>query len=193
METDNLADKILDTALEMADSDSWESLHLYAIAEKLNLSLDQIRQYYAQKDDLVEAWFDRADKAVLNTFPTAEFIEIYPRERLQKVIMSWLQTLAPYRRITREMLMYKFEFGHIHLQTLGVMRISRTVQWFREAAQVDTTGLRRILEETGTTTIYLMTFRKWLYDNSSENQNTHRFLEQALLNAEKCAQKLGFD
>ena len=90
------------------------------------------------------------------------------------------------------MLLYKLEFGHIHLQVMGIMRISRTVQWFREVARIDTTGLRRALEETGTTTIYLATFCHWLRDGSPDFQKTRDFLKQALLNSKNCAAKVGF-
>ena len=188
-----LANQILDTALSLAESSSWEKLHLYKIAQKLEISLDQIRQNYPQKDDLVEAWFDRADSAILNMSPSSDFIDLNVRERLHKVMMTWFEALASHRRITGEMLLYKLEFGHIHLQALGVMRISRTVQWFREAAQIDTTSLRRILEETGTTTIYLMSFARWLNDDSHQFSKTREFLDQALLNAEQCAKKIGFN
>ncbi|MGR9074404.1 MAG: TetR/AcrR family transcriptional regulator, partial [Gammaproteobacteria bacterium] len=78
------------------------------------------------------------------------------------------------------------------LQALGVMRISRTVQWFREAARIDTTGLRRILEETGTTAIYLAAFARWLNDDSHGFGITRKFLDRSLSNAEKCAKKIGF-
>ncbi len=186
-----LANQILDSALSLAESSSWEKLHLYTIAQELEISLEQIRQNYPQKDDLVEAWFDRADSAVLSINPS-DLINLNVRERLHKVIMSWFETLATHRRITGEMLLYKLEFGHIHLQTLGVMRISRTVQWFREAAQIDTTSIRRILEETGTTTIYLMSFARWLNDDSHEFKQTREFLDKLLLNAEQCAKKIGF-
>jgi ubiquinone biosynthesis protein COQ9 len=188
----NLANQILETALELAESGSWENLHLYAIAQRLNINLDQIRQCYPQKDDIVEAWFDRADIAVLNIEPGPDFLKLSVRERLHKVIMTWLEALAHHQRLTGEMLAYKFELGHIHLQTLGIMRISRTVQWFREAARVDTTGIRRILEETGTTTIFLMTFARWLNDTSPDSRNTQDFLDHALLKAEQCASKAGF-
>ncbi|MGR9107725.1 MAG: TetR/AcrR family transcriptional regulator, partial [Gammaproteobacteria bacterium] len=56
-------DLILDTALQMAESSSWERLHLYDLARRLDITLDQVREYFPQKDDLVEAWFDRADAA----------------------------------------------------------------------------------------------------------------------------------
>ena len=188
-----LANQILDTALSLAESSSWEKIHLYKIAQKLEISLDQIRQNYPQKDDLVEAWFDRADSAILNMSPSSDFIDLNVRERLHKVMMTWFEALASHRRITGEMLLYKLEFGHIHLQALGVMRISRTVQWFREAARIDTTSLRRILEETGTTTIYLMSFARWLNDDSHEFIKTREFLDKSLLNAEQCAKKVGFN
>lgn len=192
MEQNTLADQILDTALDIAESDSWENMHLYSVAQRLDISLELISQYFPQKDDLVEAWFDRADRAVLSIPPSPEFLNRSVRERLHQVIMTWLEALSPHRRVTKQMLAYKFEFGHIHLQTLGIMRISRTVQWFREAARIDTTDLRRILEETGTTTIYLMTFAKWINDDSPESQKTRNFLEQALIKAEQCRTKAGF-
>lgn len=192
MQNDNLADRILETALVMAESGSWETLHLYSVAERLEITLDQIRQYYPQKDDIVEAWFDSADRAVLNIIPSSEFLERSVRDRLQQVIMTWFEALAPHRCVTRQMLMYKFELGHIHLQALGIMRVSRTVQWFREAARVDTIGLRRILEETGTTTIYLMSFARWLNDDSPGGWKTRELLERALGTAGQCANKVGF-
>lgn len=184
-----LYEQILQTAIQMAESDSWESVHLFAIAKELSINLEQIRQYYPQKDDLVEAWFDRADQAVLTMQQTPEFLNLSEKERLQWIIMSWLHALAPHQRITREMLYYKFEFGHIHLQTLGILRISRTVQWFREAALIDTVGLRRIIEETGLTTIFLLSFAKWLYDDSIDSLQTEQFLDAILGQAEGCVAK----
>jgi hypothetical protein len=60
------------------------------------------------------------------------------------------------------------------------MRISRTVQWFREAASREAQGLRRILDETVISGIYLISFTRWLYDDSPNSQRTDKFLKQAL-------------
>jgi len=68
------------------------------------------------------------------------------------------------------MLAYKLEFGHIHLQVPGLMRISRTVQWFREAACLDATGIQRVLEESTLTAIYLVTFARWLLADRSTSR-----------------------
>lgn len=177
-----LQDRILDKALEQAEASSWEQLHLHAVAEALNITLDEIRQYFPQKDDLVEAWFDRADRALLSAAHSKDFLDLPLYERLHQVIVNWLDALAPHHRLTREMLAYKFEFGHVHLQALGIMRISRTVQWFREAARHDSTGLQRILDEITLTTIYLATFARWLFDSSTNGQTSRAFLKSALQN-----------
>jgi AcrR family transcriptional regulator len=175
-----LQDRILDKALEQAEASSWEQLHLHAVAKALNITLDEIRQYFPQKDDLVEAWFDRADRALLSAAHSEDFLDLPLYERLHQVIVSWLDALVPHRRLTREMLAYKLEFGHIHLQALGIMRISRTVQWFREAACHDSTGLQRIIDECALTTIYLTTFTRWLFDDSANSQKSKDVLNVAL-------------
>jgi AcrR family transcriptional regulator len=175
-----LQDRILDKALEQAEASSWEQLHLHAVAEALNITLDEIRQYFPQKDDLVEAWFDRADRVLLSAALPEDFLDLPLYERLHQVIVNWLDALAPHRRLTREMLAYKFEFGHIHLQVPGLMRVSRTVQWFRESACHDSTGLQRIIDECALTTIYLTTFARWLFDDSVNSRKSKDVLNTAL-------------
>ena len=178
------AERILDKALELGEAESWEAVRLHAVADELAIPLDEVRKSYPQKDDLVEAWFDRADRAVLGERAPDTFLALPARERLVYIIMTWLHALEPHRRLTRQMLAYKFEFGHIHLQALGLMRISRTVQWFREAACREATGLRRIMDESVLTTIYLATFARWLFDDSPDSSNTRRFLDRALRRCE---------
>ena len=175
-----LQDRILDQALEQAEASSWEQLHLHAVATALNISLDVIRQYFPQKDDLAEAWFDRADRALLSSSYSEDFLDLSLHERLYQVITCWLDALATHRRLTREMLAYKLEPGHIHLQALGITRISRTVQWFSEAARHDSTGLQRIIDECALTMIYLTTFARWLFDDSLNNRNSKAVLKKAL-------------
>ena len=175
-----LRDRILDTALEQAEASSWERLHLHRVAEALDITLDEVRQHFRQKDDLTEAWFDRADRAMLATQRSAGFRYRPLHERLQQVVTDWLAVLAPHRRLTREMLAYKLEPGHLHLQVPGLLRISRTVQWFREAAGQDSTGLRRILDETALTAIYLAAFTRWLFDDTAEGVRSRKYLDAAL-------------
>lgn len=188
----DIASTVLDTALELADESSWERLRLHDVAEQLNITLNDIRVHFPQKDDLVEAWYDRADNAMLRAAATEGFLNLDKRDRLHHLIMSWLDALAVHKKVTGDMLLYKFEPGHIHLQVLGILRISRTVQWFREAAQQDSTHLLRIVEEIGLTSIYLATFAFWINDYSDRQQQTGKFLANRLREAESCTVWLRF-
>lgn len=175
-----LADSILDVALEQAESSNWQSVNLHTVAKTLDIFLQDIKSIYPQKDDLVEAWFDRADKAVLSKKASADFAALVAHERVHKVMMLWFLSMSEHRRVTRQMLYYKLEFGHIHLQVLGIMRISRTVQWFREAALLKTDEFHRIIEEIFLTRIYLFSFVRWLFDDSKNSLETDRYLHSAL-------------
>ena len=84
------------------------------------------------------------------------------------------------------MLAYKLEPGHVHLQALGILRISRTVQWFREAARQESTGFQRILDESALTAIYLAGFGRWLFDDSRDGRESKAFLAAGLRRWFRC-------
>lgn len=182
-----LFNQILDTAIELAEETSWEKLHLHEVAARLGRPLTDIHTYFAQKDDLVEAWYDRADQAMLCISEAADFASWSTEERLYNLIMAWLDFLASHKRVSQDMLLYKLEPAHLHLQLQGLLRISRTVQWLREAARLSTTHLQRIVEEVGLTSIYLMTFVYWMTDRSEGQVKTREFLARRLRGAGKCA------
>ncbi len=177
-------ERIIDAAIEIAETSSWEAVRLFDVAIKLNITLDDIRPFFREKEDLIDAWFDRADSLMLKVSEQAEFLTLPPQERLHHLIMAWLDALAAHRTVTRQMIGAKLEPGHIHIQVPAIMRVSRTVQWMREAAQRDATYVRRALEETALTTIYLATFVYWMNDISENSQNTREFLAHKLQIAE---------
>ena len=84
--------QILDTALSLADRSSWEQLTLQQVALAMQISLADIYPHFRTKDELVDAWFDRADVAMLSAQITAE---LPAAARLQQAIQHWLAALAP--------------------------------------------------------------------------------------------------
>lgn len=183
-------DEILNAALELAARRSWESLRLHDVAAELQSNLNAVREHFREKEDLADAWFDRADAAMLQAAQQPGLAELAPRERLHRLIMAWLSALAPYRRVTGQMIYGKFEPGHVHYQYAGALRVSRTVQWLREAAQRDAVLPWRAIEETALTAIYLMTFFYWLRDESENATRTSSFLDNLLARTERWARYL---
>jgi ubiquinone biosynthesis protein COQ9 len=182
--------RIVDAALALAERQSWEAVRLHAVAAELGVTLDDIRTHFREKEEVVEAWFDRADAAMLRSAEAPDFRRLAARQRLFRLMLAWLDALAPHRRVTREMILNKLEPGHLHVQIPGLLRVSRTVQWMREAAGRDATFLRRALEETALTSIYLATFTHWLADDSPHAERTRSLLARLLQVAEDLDHRL---
>ncbi|WPC05202.1 TetR/AcrR family transcriptional regulator [Pseudomonas sp. MBLB4123] len=178
--TSTTAPKILDAALELADVCGWERLHLFDVAARLGVGLEAIASHYRDKDQLVEAWFDRADQALLTRARAADLIPLEPAKRLEELLIAWLDCLAAHRAVTGQMLLYKLEPGHIHLQVLGLLRISRTVQWWREAAQRESVHLHRIAEESLLSGAYLRSVLHWLRHPEEDAAECRAFVRRQL-------------
>lgn len=188
MTTKSVKDRIVDAALDLAARHSWERLRLHDVAAELKLDLNDVRAQFREKEDIVDAWFDRADATMLHAATRAGISGLTPRERLHRLIMAWLAALAPQRRVTRQMIYGKFEPGHVHYQFAGLLRVSRTVQWLREAAHHDAVLPWRAIEETALTAIYLAAFFYWMRDESENAIRTSKFLDRLLGRAERLAQ-----
>ena len=124
----NIRDTIIDAAVALGERSSWEAVRLYDVATELNISLDEIRLHFREKEDLVDAWFDRADSTMLKEAQAVDFMDQTSQQRLHRLIMTWLGALAIQRRVTTQMITAKMEPGHLHIQIPALMRVSRTVQ-----------------------------------------------------------------
>ncbi|MNZ28884.1 hypothetical protein D3C78_461240 [compost metagenome] len=176
--------RIIDTALILGEERGWDGFHLHDLAARLDIGLSDIARHFTGKDAIAEAWFERADAALLAAPDTPGWQLLSPRERLQRAIFSWLDALAPHRKLAAEMLRYKLQPEHLHLQVQGVLRVSRTVQWIREVALLPATGWRRECEEAALTAIYLTTFAYWLRDDSLGASRSRNLLDRLLARAE---------
>ncbi|GAB3464857.1 TetR/AcrR family transcriptional regulator [Azotobacter salinestris] len=172
--------QILDTALQIAERSGWERLRLFDVAATLDIGLDEIARHYRDKDALVEAWFDRADAALLARARDTALAAMAPAGRLEELMVAWFATLAPHRTLTGEMLCYKLELGHLHLQAQGLMRISRTVQWWREAAGRNNAYFSRIGEECALSAVYLCTLSHWLRHRRDDEAALRAYLRRRL-------------
>lgn len=180
---------ILDAALAMAEGTGWSRLRLVEVARALGVPAAHVRRHYRDKDALADAWLARADAAMLAD-PGRGFRRLPARERIHRVIMQWLGALAPYRRLTGEMLEEKRYPGHPHHNLALLGTLSRTVQWIREAALLDAPGRRRQVEEIGLTALFVATVAVWIRDDSPGQQRTHAFLARRLATADRLMARL---
>lgn len=178
---DAQAETLLDAALQLGAEQGWDALTLHALARHQGLPLAQIQRHFDGKDALAEALFDRAEQALLAAAERPAWRELCETERLQQALAAWFEPLAPHRPLVRAMLGYKLQPEHVHLQVGGVLRVSRTVQWWREAAALEAGGWRRELSEAALTAIYLGMVWRWLRDESPQQQRSFAWLNRQLL------------
>jgi AcrR family transcriptional regulator len=183
------AGQILDTALQLAAERGWDALHLHDVAQALGIGLTDLQRHVPHKDALAEVLFDRAERALVAAGDTPAWADLPARERLARALWAWFDTLAPHRRTAAAMLRYKLQPDHLHLQAAGLMRISRTVQWIRETAQLPAVGARREIEEVVLTGIFLGAVGTWFLDQSPGARHTRAWLERRLAWAELLAMR----
>ena len=172
-------DRIIAAALAEADRVGWPALRLHRVAGQLGISLAEIYREFRDADAIAEDWLARADRAMLRSRGRA-FARRPQLERLSSAILAWLDALAPYRRVTAQMLLGKLYPGHPHHLVGLVTRLSRTVQWWREAALLDAGPPRRQVEEVALTWLFVATVAVWANDRTPDATTTRRFLERAL-------------
>lgn len=165
---------ILDLALRMAEATGWDAVHLHEVAHDIGIPLSQLLRHFPDKHALAQALFDRADQSLLAAAESPGWLGREPAVRLQESLAAWFQPLSPHRRQVRQMLRYQLQPDHLHLQVQGVLRVSRTVQMWREAACLRATGLGREGQELVLTGIYLASVSAWLAGASAEADRTRR-------------------
>lgn len=181
----DLADKILEAALVEAEAVGWEAVSLIEVAARLGLPAAAVLEHYRDANDVADAWFRRGWRAMLADKPRG-FAAWPARKRLSHCLLAWFDALAPHRRVTVQMLRTKAHPPHLHTWVPMLFDLSRTVQWWREAARLPAPyGSRRAqLEEIGLTALFLATLRVWAHDASDGQEATRRFLARRLGRAE---------
>jgi len=183
-------ERIIDTALALADEVGWDRVRLHEVAARLGLPLACIHEHFPELDAVAEAWLARADQAMLAVAERADLAGLTPPERIHAALVAWFTALGNRRRVLRRIIAYKLTPAHLHLQAAAVIATSRRVQWLREAALLDAAGFRKSVEEAGLTALFLATLAVWLSDTTPEFTRTREGLRRRLALADRLMARL---
>lgn len=175
--------RIVDEALAQAAEVGWDRVRLRRVAERLGLSLTEVRRHYRDLDAVADAWFARTLEAMLAP-AEAGFADLPARERVYLVMLRWFEAQKAERDLVGQMLGSKLYLSHPHHWVPMIFSLSRLIQWLREAALLDAPGLRRQAEEVGLTLLFLATLRVWLNNNSQDLEKTRYYLRRRLERAD---------
>ena len=176
-------DRILKAALAIAGEEGWASAGLSAVAARAKVSMSELRRHFRDTDAIADAWFRVGLDAMLAP-PPRGFSRRPAAARLEILMRRWFDALAPHRRVTAEMLSAKLWIFHPHHYVPMVFNLSRLIQWLRDLAGLDAGGLRKQIEETGLTALFLATLAVWCRDDTENQERTRAFLKRRLAQAD---------
>ena len=181
---DDLAQRILDTTLEMSEEVGWSRVRLREVAARLGISLAELQTHYRDLDSIANAWFNAAWQAMLAP-PPEGFAAMPARERLHLLMMRWFDFLAPHRTVSCDMIAGKIHLSHAHHWVPMIFDLSRTIHWLRDAGILDADGRRSQVEEVGLTALFLATLAVWRRDDTPNQERTRTFLRRRLAEADR--------
>lgn len=175
----DMPDRIVDTALQMADEVGWERVRVHDIADRLEISLADVLSHFRDREAIADAWLRRGVVAMLEE-PPEGFAEMPAADRIEVVMMRFFDALSAHRRTTAHMIRGKLWPSHPHHWVPLIFNLSRTIQWLREAAMLEARGPRRGLEEIGLTGIFLGALSRWVRDDSPGQERTRLYIRRRL-------------
>jgi len=178
-------ERILETALAMAEERGWTGVRLSEVARRLGLDPREVLDCYRDLDAVANAWFLRGWRAILAERGNY-FFERPPRERIEICLLAWFDAFAHRRAVTVQMIRAKLHPSHPHHWVPMVFNLSRTIHWLREAADLPAQygTLRAQMEEVGLTGLFLATLAVWAGDDSPGQLRTRQFLADRLAEAD---------
>ena len=178
--TDALSWRVVESALAEAEKAGWANVRLRRIAASLGVPLSEIHRRFRDQNSVADAWFARAFAAMLAVAERPGFARRPARQRLESLLLAWLDALAAHRRVTAAMIAVKLYPPHPHHWVPAIFSVSRLIQWLRDAAGFDAGGIRRSAEEIALTALFLGTLAVWARDGSPGQKRARSFLARAL-------------
>lgn len=105
MNLDELRDALAPLVPKHAAFDGWSNEALAMAAEEFGVPADRARLAFPRgQAEMIGAWFDWVDKAMLAAFPDERIAALKIRERIRDLVLFRLETMAPQREALRRAL-----------------------------------------------------------------------------------------
>ncbi len=176
-------DRIIDSALSLAEEKPWPSVSLNEVALKAGCSLAELRQAFPTKPAILNGFLQRIDQEVLSQQETKS--EESPRDRLFDVMMCRFDTLQEHRLGVTSIAKGLARTPLTNL--LSLPQFMNSMAWMLEAAGINSSGLKGALKTKGLALLYGRAFKTWLKDDSEDMASTMAALDRVLDKADKLA------
>ena len=187
--TPDLREKAIHAALTLAARDGWDSVSLETIARHAKISFPVLCEQFQDRNDILAAYGRMVDRRTIENIGAPDESASH-RDRLFDILMERLDILNQDRAALTSIL-ESFRCDPKQA-VISLPYLGRSMSKMLEAASIDTTGLRGAAHVMALTTVYLMTLRTWVEDESPDMGKTMAALDRNLGRAEQVANLCGF-
>lgn len=183
------AGRLIEAALELAESEGWRRVRLAAVAARARIPLAEALALFPTRAALLDGFFRDIDRRVLAE-AADDGGEDSARDRLFDVLMRRFDALSPRKPAVAAI--FRDVVSDPLALACGIPRLLDSMAWMLEAAGLRSAGLSGALRAKGLAVIYLNAFRVWLADDTKDMAKTMAALDRGLGWAEGLAQMLAF-
>ena len=184
----DIREKAVHSALILAARDGWNNVGLKDVARHAKISLLALREQFEDRNEILAAYGRMVDRKTLDNIGEMDEASSH-RDRLFDILMERFEILNE----DREALVSILEsFRYDPKQAvISLPYLSRSMSWMLEAAGIDTMGMRGAAHIMALTTVYLVTLKTWVEDDSPDMARTMATLDRNLGRAEQVAGMVG--
>lgn len=176
----NVKDKAIAAALELASTQSWEDIKFTDIIEKSGVSLNEAREYFDDKNDILAAYDRKIDRQMMDNVSIGT--DMSHRDLIFDILMERFDILNV-NRAALVSILNSFK-GDPKQAILGLPHVARSMTRVLETAQISTDGIAGCLRVSGLTALYVYVLRTWKDDDSGDMGKTMAALDKSLDKAE---------
>lgn len=177
----SVKDSAIDAALALASSQSWDNITFEDIIAKAELDINEVREYFDDKADIMAAYGRKIDRAMMESIPVST-ADMSHREQIFDIVMERFDIINEERAAILSIL-NSFK-GDPKQAVLSLPHLGRSMTRILECANIPTTGIAGCIRVTGLTGIYLYVLKTWVEDDSPDMAKTMAALDRALDKAE---------
>ncbi len=178
-----MKEKAFKACLSVIEQEGWKGFSFAKASHASGIPLATFHDQFSCPTDVILHLFRRIDSEVLKNLELSE--ELSPKDALFEILMARFDAAEPYKPILKsfwqEWILAPEEAPSLASQGFSSMA------WMLEAAGLENRGIKGLLRLQGLTTLYLLTLRTWLADDSPDLGKTMAFLDKGLSRAERLA------
>lgn len=177
--------------LEVIEREGWKNFSFTKASQNSGIPLNVFHEHFSSPAEVMIFLFHKIDQELLK-HQDLSLETLSHKDALFELFMARFDAAQPYKPVLKsfwkDWLLTPEDTPALACQGFSSMA------WVLEAAGLNPRGLKGVLRIQGLTTLYLLTLRVWLEDDSPDLGKTMAYLDKGLTRLEKLAglMHLGF-